>query len=188
MIIRNAAPEDTSAILSIYQPYVENTAITFEYEAPSQAEMQGRIADTLQRYPFLAAEENGEILGYAYAGPFKARAAYDWAVETSIYVKMGCQGQGIGKGLYLALEERLKEMHILNACACIAYTDHEDEFLTNASMNFHEKMGYSLVGRFHQCGYKFGRWYDMIWMEKMLGKHDELPSPVLFQKNKEIPK
>ena len=178
MYIRNAAGMDAAQIQAIYAPYVKETAITFEYDVPTVAEMAGRMADTMQKYPCLVAEERGEILGYAYAGPFKARAAYDWAVETTIYVKQECHGRGVGRALYLALEERLKQMHILNACACIAYAEKEDEFLTNASMRFHEKMGYHLVGRFHQCGYKFGRWYDMIWMEKMLGEHIDEPLPV----------
>jgi len=178
MMIRKACIGDAAQIQAIYAPYVEKTAITFEYDAPDVQEMQRRIAETMKKYPFLVAEEAGEILGYAYAGPFKARAAYDWAVETTVYVKMSCHGKGIGKALYLALEEALKKMNSLNACACIAYTEDEDEFLTNASMRFHEKLGYSLVGRFHQCGYKFGRWYDMIWMEKMLGEHINAPLPV----------
>lgn len=175
MQIRKAAIADAADIQAIYAPYVENTAITFEYDVPSSDEMAKRIEKTLEKYPYLVAEENGEILGYAYAGAFKERAAYDWAVETTIYVKMGCHGKGIGKTLYLALEDALKEMNILNACACIAYTENEDDTLSNDSMRFHEKMGYSLVGRFHQCGYKFGRWYDMIWMEKMLGEHSRNP-------------
>lgn len=178
MIIRKACLGDAVQIQDIYCPYVEKTAITFEYEAPDLKEMEKRIAQISKKYPFLVAEKDGEILGYAYAGPFKLRAAYDWAVETTIYVKMGGHGRGVGRALYLALEDELKRKHILNACACIAYTEKEDEFLTNASMQFHERMGYHLVGRFHQCGYKFGRWYDMIWMEKMLGEHIENPLPV----------
>lgn len=178
MVIRKVSAGDAAQIRAIYAPYVQKTAVTFEYDPPDVKEMQRRIMETMKKYPFLAAEENGEILGYAYAGSFKSRAAYDWAVETTVYVKQNCHGKGIGRALYLALEDALRKMHILNACACIAYTENEDEFLTNASMHFHEKMGYRFVGRFHQCGYKFGRWYDMIWMEKMLGEHAENPLPV----------
>ncbi|MBE5787606.1 MAG: N-acetyltransferase [Clostridiales bacterium] len=178
MQIRKARLEDAAQIQAVYAPYVRNTAITFEYDVPDAEEMGRRIRETAKKYPYLVAEEDGEILGYAYAGPFKGRAAYDWAVETTIYVKPGCRRRGIGKVLYPELEEELKKMHILNACACIAYAEKEDEFLTNDSMRFHEKMGYQFVGRFHQCGYKFGRWYDMIWMEKMLGEHGENPLAV----------
>ena len=178
MLIRTACLSDAPALLEIYAPYVENTAITFEYDAPSLAEFRLRMEKTLQKYPYLVLEEEGEILGYAYASPFKERAAYGWAVETSIYLKKNVQGKGYGKALLLRLEEILCAMHILNVNACIAYTEKEDEFLTNASMRFHEKMGYSMAGHFHRCGYKFGRWYDMIWMEKMLGDHGE-PLPVI---------
>ncbi|MBE5770879.1 MAG: N-acetyltransferase [Clostridia bacterium] len=178
MIIRPARPLDAPALLAIYAPYVEKTAITFEYDVPSLWEFTERIENTLKKYPYLVAEENGQILGYAYAGAFKPRAAYQWAVETTIYLASDAKGKGIGRELYTALEDALRRMNILNACACIAYTDMEDETLTNASMRFHEKMGYHLAAHFHQCGYKFGRWYDMIWMEKMLGEHADHPAPV----------
>jgi phosphinothricin acetyltransferase len=100
-------------------------------------------------------------------------------VETTIYLKKGSAGKGYGRRLYEALEEVLKKQNILNLNACIAYTDIEDEYLTNQSMRFHEHMGYRLVGTFRQCGYKFGRWYDMIWMEKMIGQHQPDPEPVI---------
>ena len=87
MMIRAAAPADASALLAIYAPYVKKTAITFEYDVPTEEEFRGRISRTLQRYPYLAAEQNGEILGYAYTGPFGERAAYNWAAETSIYLR-----------------------------------------------------------------------------------------------------
>ena len=94
--IRTANLDDAAALLAVYAPYVEQTAITFEYEVPSLEEFRGRIAHTLRRYPYLAAEESGEILGYAYTGPFGERAAYSWAVETSIYLRQDVRGQGLG--------------------------------------------------------------------------------------------
>ena len=175
MLIRSAKPADAAALLSIYAPYVAHTAITFEYETPSPAEFTQRITETLKRYPYLVLEDAGIIQGYAYAGPFKGRAAYDWAVETTIYIRREAHGKGYGKALYTALEEELKRRHFLNAYACIAYSKREDKTLTHASPRFHERMGYALCGTFRQCGYKFGRWYDMIWMEKMLGEHGEKP-------------
>ena len=178
MRIRPAQPGDAKELLAIYAPYVEKTAITFEYDVPTLAEFAERIENTLKKYPYLVAEEKGKILGYAYASPFKARAAYQWAVETTIYLADDARGQGIGRQLYVALEDALRQMNILNACACIAYAEKEDETLTKASPRFHEKMGYQLVAHFHQCGYKFNRWYDMIWMEKMLGDHACPPQPV----------
>ena len=123
--------------------------------------------------------ENGKILGYAYANTFKDRAAYDWSVETTIYVKKDIKHHGIGRKLYEALENALREQNIINLNACIAYTETEDEHLTNDSVNYREHLGYSLVGTFHKCGYKFGKWYDMVWMEKMLGKHPDKPLAVV---------
>ena len=142
-------------------------------------EFTRRITETLKRYPYLVLEDEGKIMGYAYAGPFKARAAYDWSVETTIYIRQDAHGKGYGKALYTALEDELKRRHFLNPYACIAYSEREDETLTHLSPLFHERMGYTLCGTFRQCGYKFGRWYDMIWMEKHLGEHKTAPLPVL---------
>lgn len=169
--IRIATEDDAEELLAIYAPYVEQTAITFEYDVPSEDEFRKRISHTLEKYPYLVAEENGKIAGYAYAGPFKERAAYDWSVETSIYVDMTKKRKGIGRLLYDRLEEILKKQGILNVNACIGYPQIDDEYLTKDSMHFHERLGYHMVGTFHQCGYKFGRWYDMVWMEKFIGEH-----------------
>ena len=179
IIIRMAEASDARELLEIYGPYVENTAISFEYEVPSVEEYSHRIEKTIKFYPYLVAETEGIIVGYAYVSPFKEREAYAWAVETTIYIREGWKGKGCGKQLYLALEKILKKQNIQNLNACIAYTEQEDEHLTNASMKFHQHMGYQLVGTFHKCGYKFGKWYDMIWMEKMLGEHPQKPEPVL---------
>lgn len=173
--IRTVIGQDAAELVRIYAPYVLNTAVTFEYDVPTVEEFAERIRRIKLKYPYLAAESDGEILGYAYAGPFKERAAYDRSVETSIYVKDGHKGCGIGRKLYDALEGALKEQGILNLYACIAYPEREDSFLTKDSVAFHEKMGYQTVGRFHRCGYKFGRWYDMVWMEKFIGTHSENP-------------
>ena len=176
--LRIASPADAEALLQIYAPYVRETAITFEYEVPSPEEFQSRIRRTLEKYPYLIAEWEGRCVGYAYAGAFHARAAYDWVVETSVYVERGLRRQGVGQRLYTALEEILTLQNILNLNACIAYPAEEDPYLTRDSADFHQRLGYQLVGRFHQCGYKFGRWYDMIWMEKMLGAHRSPQPPV----------
>ena len=170
--IRMAAEADAEKILAVYAPYVTDTAITFEYEVPSVEEFRGRIRRTLERYPYLIAEKAGEIVGYAYVSPFKNRAAYDWAVETSIYVKQGEHRKGIGKMLHMALEEILKKQHILNLNACIAYPNPE-------SVAFHERLGYKMAAHFTKCGYKLGEWYDMVWMEKMLGEHPARPETVV---------
>lgn len=168
IIIREATIEDARDLLAIYAPYVEDTAITYEYDVPSEEEFAQRIADTLRRYPYLVACDDGRIVGYAYAGTFKGRRAYDCSVETSIYIDRGCYGRGIGRLLYEALEARLMRQGITNMYACIAYTGHEDEYLTNDSVRFHERMGFELCGTFHRCAVKFGRVYDMVWMEKFI--------------------
>ena len=176
--IRPAVLQDAKVLLEIYAPYVKNTAITFEYDVPTAEEFAGRISNVLRRYPYLVAEVNGEPVGYAYAGPFKERAAYDWAVETTVYVKEDMKNHGIGRALYEALEKTLAAQGILNLNACIAFPEKEDEYLTTDSVRFHERMGFKEVGRFHKCGCKFGRWYDMVWMEKHIGTHEENPAQV----------
>lgn len=185
--IRTASADDAKALLEIYTPYVEKTAITFEYDIPTLQEFENRINRTLKNYPYLVAEQNGELLGYAYTGPFVGRAAYGWSAEVSIYLKETKRKMGIGRRLYDALEQISKAQNILNLNACIGYTEMEDEHLTNNSMEFHAHMGYTLVGRFHNSGYKFGRWYDMIWMEKLIGEHSDTPLPVVdFPELKDI--
>lgn len=177
--IRTAALPDAERLLEIYRPYVEETAITFEYDVPTIDEFRGRMTRVLEKYPYLVAERDGTIVGYAYAGPFVGRAAYDWSVETTIYLDRAVRRQGIGKALYTALETVLGAMGILNLNACIGYPEVEDEHLTRNSVEFHAHLGYQWVGQFHNCGYKFGRWYHMVWMEKMLGEHPVQPDPVV---------
>lgn len=180
--IRLARIEDAPALQAIYAPYVRDTAITFEYEPPSVEVFAERMRATMKRYPYLVAELDGRAVGYAYAGTFKGRPAYDWAVETSIYVARGHAGTGVGRALHDALERALAAQGMLNMYACIAVpTGKDDETLTRNSQHFHEHMGYRLVGEFYRCGYKGGRWYNMVWMEKMLGEHrPDQPAVVPF--------
>lgn len=178
ILIRTARPEDAPRLLEIYAYYVENTAITFEYAVPAADEFRRRIEHTLERYPYLVIERDGVIQGYAYAGVFKARAAYDWSCEMSIYVDRAAERCGYGRRLYEALEAELHRMGITNLYACIAYPAQEDEYLTRNSAEFHAHMGYVTVGEFHACAYKFGRWYDMIWMEKIISAHNAAQPPV----------
>lgn len=186
MKIRTATVTDAKELLAIYAPYVKKTAITFEYEVPTLEEFKKRIENTLKNYPYLVAEAHGELLGYAYTSAFHERAAYDWAAEVSIYVREDKRGCGIGGRFYTVLEGISRAQHILNLNACIAYPETEDEYLTKDSVRFHEHLGYSMVGEFHKCGYKFGRWYDMVWMEKMIGAHTDQPEPVIaFSKLRE---
>jgi len=176
---RNANLEDAARLVEIYRYYVDNTAITFEWEAPSVKEFRERMRHTMERYPYIVAVEDGRVIGYAYVSPFVGRKAYDWSVETSIYLDASVRHHGVGKRLYETMETILKRMHILNLNACIGYPKINDEHLTTNSADFHAHLGYQMVGRFHDSGYKFGKWYDMVWMEKMIGDHPDNPAPVL---------
>ena len=169
--VRDASLADAKAILNIYSYYVENTVITFEYTVPSLEEFQNRMRNTMKKYPYLVIEKDGIIQGYAYAGAFVGRAAYDWSCELNIYLDHNAKRCGLGKILYSALADRLKKMGILNLYACIGYPQVEDEYLTKNSAQFHEHLGFKLAGTFHNCGYKFNRWYDMVWMEKIIGNY-----------------
>ncbi len=176
--IRTATPQDATALLAIYAPYIQNTAITFEYLVPSVHEFQNRILHILQNYPYLVAESENEIVGYAYASAFGERAAYAWTVEVSIYVKQNNKKMGIGKKLYQALEKALQAQNIINIIACVANTEQEDAYLTKNSLHFHLHMGYHIAGTLHQCGYKFHKWYDIVHLEKYIGSHQIEPLPV----------
>ena len=179
-VIRNAVIADAERILEIYSYYVEHTAITFEYCVPTLSEFQNRMRNTMEKYPYLVVEKDGIIQGYAYAGSFVGRAAYDWSCEMTVYLDHEAQKHGFGRMIYEALERRLCEMGILNLYACIGYPDVEDEYLNKNSAEFHAHLGFSKVGEFHKCGYKFGRWYNMIWMEKIIGTHQKCQPPVRF--------
>jgi len=172
---------DADKLLEIYGYYVSETAISFEYDVPTIEEFENRIENISSRYPYIKAVADGEIIGYAYANVFKGRKAYDWSVETTVYVRKDNRQSGIGRALYTELEKQLKGMGILNMNACITVPQKEDSHLTNDSQLFHAKMGFTPVGTFHNSGYKFDTWYDMMWMEKSIGEHDN-PSDVTFGK------
>ena len=177
-VIRDAGPEDAETLQKIYDWYVRNTAVTFEYETPTAAQFRERMERTMERYPYLIAETDGRADGYCYAGPFVGRAAYDWSCELSIYLRPDVRRNGIGRMLYGEMEKRLRAMGIRNLYACIGVPRGEDAYLTRDSERFHKRMGFTTVGTFRACGAKFGRWYDMIWMEKMVGSHSPEPEPV----------
>lgn len=186
MRMEMVSPADASELLEIYAPYVKNTAISFEYEVPTVEEFKNRIENITTKYPYIKAlNDENKIIGYAYANSFKTRKAYDWSVESTVYVRQDCRRGGVGRKLYHALEEMLKEMGILNMNACIAVPKTDDLHLTKDSLIFHEKMGFSIVGTFHNSGYKFCNWYDMVWMEKMIGEHMENQPAVKFGKCKD---
>jgi phosphinothricin acetyltransferase len=166
--IRSATASDAEAIWRIYRHYVERTAISFEITMPACEEIRRRIEKVLIRFPYLVAETEGQVLGYAYAGPFIPREAYDHCAEVSIYISKENRRTGLGRRLYEELLSRLKEQGIRNVYACIGVPEQEDEYLNNNSAAFHRHMGFTEVGRFRNSGYKFGRYYHMIWMERLI--------------------
>lgn len=170
MLIRTARAEDAAALVAIYAPYVKETAITFETEVPTVEEFRSRITHTLARYPYLVAEEEGGVLGYAYASTFIGRAAADWTVETSIYVSRVACHKGVGCALHDALEEALDALGIVNLCAAIAAPCDANPYLDDNSVQFHAHMGYREVARFDRVGRKFGHWVDLVWMQKRIGE------------------
>ena len=179
LTIRFADFDDVAGLREIYKPYVLETAISFEYELPSLDEFLERMRVIQQKYPYLVAEQDNVIVGYAYARPLIGRSAYDWSSETTIYVERTRKRQGIGRSLYNTLESILKKMNIVNLYACIGYSTEDDEYLTKESALFHARLGFSAIGEFHQCGYKFNRWYHMVWMEKIIANHIGNPPAIL---------
>ncbi|MFH0373054.1 MULTISPECIES: GNAT family N-acetyltransferase [Streptococcus] len=164
--IRNAEIADSGALVAIYAPYVEQTAITFETQVPTVSEFEARIRKVREKFPYLIAEEGGRIVGYAYAGTYYARAAYDWTVELSVYLDQSARGKGIGSLLYDRLEEELIARGFKNFLACIALPN-------PASIALHEKRGYEQVAHFKKVGYKFDKWHDIIWLQKSLVEDSE---------------
>lgn len=160
-MIRTATEADIPAILEIYTPYVLTSTATFEYDVPCREEFLQRFRCITARFPWLVWEEDGVILGYAYASPPYTRAAYAWCAEPTVYLRPSAQGRGIAKALYGALEIILKKQgyHVLYALVCAE---------NRASLRFHEKMGYCRRAEFPDCGFKLGRWLGLVWMEKRL--------------------
>ncbi len=166
-VIRPARLTDAEALLSIYAPCIANTAITFEYDIPSLDDFRARIERISAHYPYLVAERNGQVIGYAYAAPLKERKACEISVEMSIYLSAEHMGHGVGRRLYGELEEILRHQGIRNLYASIAFAPNDD-YVDDSSIRFHERMGYSLCGTMHACAHKFGHIYDLVWMEKFL--------------------
>jgi phosphinothricin acetyltransferase len=160
-MIRACHPSDASRICDIYNHYVRETVTTFEDEPVCEHEMVRRISDVTARFPWLVWEQSGETLGYAYATPWKARSAYRFSVETTVYLAPDFAGRGIGSQLYRALIDDLKGRSIHCAIGGIALPN-------PASIALHEKLGFSKIGQFEEVGWKFGRWVDVGYWELVL--------------------
>lgn len=170
--VRMATPGDATAVAAIYAPVVASTIVSFEEEPPSDAEMAERIRATLPRYPWLVAEADGKILGYAYASEHRKRAGYRWSCDCSVYVAEGARGKGLGRLLYSDLFARLREAGFRNVFAGVGLPN-------AASVGLHEAMGFELVGTYRRVGYKLGRWVDTSWFQLVLIDSDEAPSPMV---------
>lgn len=173
--IRIAKPEDAETLLEIYRYYVLNTAITMEVTPPDTAEFQRRIRVTGMNYPWLVAEDDGTVVGYAYINSFHTREAYRHAAEISVYVAKEERHKGIGGRLYTALEDIARLQNVYTLHACIVKPDGPDAYVTNASCDFHTAMGYRMEGCHEHCAYKFGTWYSVVWMGKRLTDLPEKP-------------
>lgn len=170
--IRFVKKEDISEILRIYKPFIKNTAITFDYDAPSLNEFTEKVLNTSEKYAYLVCEVQGNIAGYAYASTFNERAAYDWSVDLSIYVDDKYQGSGIGKALYGALIKILKAQGYCNMYALVTSSN-------TRSKGFHKYFGFDLIGTYHKSGYKFGKWHDVDVFEKIIEENSKNPHEIL---------
>ena len=170
IIIRLARDDDAPAIAAIYAPYVSDTPISFELAPPTEDEMARRLAKTLARFPWLVAEAEGAVIGYAYASQHRERAAYQWAADVSVYVRKGQWGRGIGRALYTALFAILRAQGYINVYAGIALPN-------TASVALHEAMGMTPVGVYRHVGYKAGAWHDVGWWQGLLREPADNPLP-----------
>lgn len=168
MAIRPATVQDVPRILEIYGPYVKNTACSFEYDVPTEQEFTRRFLEITAQFPWLVWEEVGMVFGYAYGSrPFE-RAAYQWCAEASVYLCPEACRKGIGTKLYAALEELLQQQGYRKVYAIITEANQN-------SIAFHRAAGYRHTATMPDCGYKFGKWYGIVWMEKELSPQSTPP-------------
>lgn len=160
-MIRAASAADVPAILDIYRPYILHTAYTFEYDVPTEEQFLRRFETITAEFPWLVWDEQGKILGYAYADHAFSRAAFQWTADLSIYLKPEAFGRGVGRKLYTAVEDILRELGYF-AVYGIVTADNE------GSCAFHRAMGYDETACLPDCGWKFGQWHGVIWFEKRL--------------------
>lgn len=166
--IRLIQDTDSHAVLAVYKPYIESTAITFEYDVPDSETFLERIKNVTAGYPWLVCLQDNEVIGYAYASKYRDRAAYQWAAEAAIYLKVDVHRKGIARILYQALFEILRLQGYTNLYAIITLPNEK-------SVGFHQAMGFEEIGIFRKVGYKLGKWHDVIWFEKHLKEHGEAP-------------
>lgn len=167
--MRPIEPQDFEVCREIYGRYID-TSITFEYELPSREVFQARIESIQERYPYLVAESEGKVVGYAYAHEFKERTAYQWGAELSIYLEKSASRKGLGSALYRALENILRQQGVRTLYGIITIPN-------EPSVKLHESLGFSCAGVMRKSGFKNGMWRDVVWYEKQLGPFDKNPAP-----------
>jgi L-amino acid N-acyltransferase YncA len=167
--LRLATRNDAGAVAEIYRPIVASTPISFETEPPNPQEMERRIHETLATYVWLICEHRGDVVGYANAGRHRARAAYQWSVDTSVYVHSAFHRRGIGRGLYTSLFRILAAQGFVTAYAGITLPN-------TSSVALHESTGFQPVGVYRNAGYKLGKWYDVGWWQRALRPPEATPS------------
>lgn len=176
MTIRDARRSDVPAMLAIYAPFVEHTAVSFEYEVPTEAEFARRLEEHQAAFPWLVCEENGRVMGYAYAGRAFERAAYGWNAEISCYLAPELRGRGVGRRLYARIEEILTRLGYYKLFAVVTSAN-------ALSVAFHRALGFREAACFRNVGYKQGGWYDVLWLEKTLC---DRPEPQCLPQNYEV--
>lgn len=170
-LVRDAVRDDAAACADVYRPYVTGSAATFEVDPPDAADFAGRIAAAQRRHAWLVAEQDGAVVGYAYGGPFRARPAYDWTCETTVYLAEEARGAGTGRLLMTALLDRLRERGQRRAVAVIAVPN-------DASVGLHASLGYRRVAHLERIGWKRGAWRDVDWLQLDLVAGDDPPGPL----------
>lgn len=176
MTIRDARRSDVPAMLAIYAPFVEHTAVSFEYDVPTEAEFARRLEEHQAAFPWLVCEENGRVMGYAYAGRAFERAAYGWNAEISCYLAPELRGRGVGRRLYARIEEILTRLGYYKLFAVVTSAN-------APSVAFHRALGFRDAACFRNVGYKQGGWYDVLWLEKTLC---DRPDPQCLPQNYEV--
>lgn len=169
---RRVTEDDAIQLLTIYAPYVVDSAISFEYEVPSEEDFKQRIRSIAAEYPYFVCEMNGQIIGYAYAHRHMERAAYQWNAEISIYIRQGFTGKGLGKNMCQTLIELLRLQGIRNVFSCVTIPNER-------SAHLHQSMEFSTEGIFQQAGYKCGKWQTIAWFRKNIAPYTNEPAPFL---------
>ena len=166
--VRDATTADAAACAVLYAPYVTGTVVTFETEPPTAEQMAERIAAAQRRHAWLVLEDDGAVVGYAYGGPYKERAAYRWSCEVSVYLERGRRRTGGGRALYEALFARLAERGFRTAVAGMTLPN-------PASEGLHRALGFEKVGVYRRIGWKHGAWHDVAWVQRTLASTDDPP-------------